>query len=127
MDSRHESLKEGCLNHLIMAINDYMTDNIDALMEDSILLEEMIEICNRIYLYLGVKVDTENILSKHNLLSTDVVLFPYVPDPEGNKILNDADFKKLIAGIKKIISEPTMHADGVLRNKILHVMDEYEL
>jgi hypothetical protein len=127
MDSRHESLKEGFLNHLIVTINTYMVDNIDSFIVDEPLQTELRDICKRIYHYLGVDVDTENILSKHNLLSKDVVVFPAVPDPEGSKILKDDEFNHLIILIKKSMEIKAETNDDRLRKQILHVIDEYEL
>ena len=100
MDSRHESLKEGFLNHVIMTINTFMMDNLDLLVTNKNLRDEIANICKHIYSYLDIDVDTDNILSKHNLLSKDVVLFPCIPDPEANKILGEDDFRKLIQVIK---------------------------
>ena len=126
MDPRHESLKEGFLNHVIMTINNYILDNIDLIVQDQTLHDEMMTICARIYTYLDVNVDTENILSKHNLLSKDVVVFPNVPDPEANKILNDSDFEKLISEIKNLVQQETAD-EGRLKKHILRVIEEYEL
>lgn len=123
MDCRHESLKEGLLNHLITTINTYMLENIDTLVIDETLLHELAAICQAIYRYLGVSVDTSNILSRHNLLSKDVVVFPEVPDPEANKILSNADFGHLIFAIQQIAEKK----DDVLSERILRVIDEYQL
>ena len=128
MDSRHESLKEGFANHVILAINTYITNNIDTLLLDKILRDEFAAICKRIYAYLGVDVDTDNILSNRNLLSKDIVLFPAVLDPEANKILNDAEFENLVATIKTIIAEKKQLSDhGVIEMQIDEIMHEYEL
>lgn len=120
MDSRHESLKEGFLNHLIMAINTYMVDNLDSIVEDKTIQDEISEICKHIYAYLDIDVDTDNILSKHNLLSKDLVLFPCIPDPEANKILGDEAFMQLIQTIKQ-------GCKGQLRKEIHCVLEAFEL
>lgn len=125
MDPRHESLKEGFLNHVIMTINSYILDNIDTLVKDKTLHDELLHICKRIYHYLDVDVDSENILSNHNLLSKDVVVFPNIPDPEANKILDDADFEKLILEIKKLVEQKS--SDGIINKHIMRVIEEYEL
>src|SRR5260221_13698472 len=117
MDPRHESIKEGFLNHLIMTINTYMLDNIDLVVQDQNLHDEMMDICKQVYAYLDVNVDTENILSRHNLLSKDVVVFPNIPDPESNKILNDSGFEKLIHEIKGLIQKKSAD-EGVLKKHI---------
>jgi hypothetical protein len=128
MDSRHESLKEEFANHVIMTINTYMTNNIDTLVEDNILKNKLTDICKRIYFYLGVNVDVINILSNHNLLSTDVVVFPGVPDPEGSKILNDDEFEKLMDAIKNILNHKKKLSDnGILKKQIFTIIDEYAL
>src|SRR5690349_21323472 len=109
MDSRHESFKEGLLNQLITIINNYIKDNTDELVIDHHTLIEISDICKRIYRYLGVEVDINGILSKHNLLSIDVVLFPHIPDPESRKILNESDFQTLMTEIKSISNKKTTH------------------
>lgn len=128
MDSRHESQKEGFANQVILTINTYIINNIDTLLKDKILREEFADICKRIYAYLGVVVDIDNTLSNHNLLSKDIVLFPVVPDPEGSKILNDAEFENLVAAIKNIIHKKKPLSDhGIIKMQIDEIMDEYAL
>ncbi len=125
MDPRHESLKEGFINHIIMTINIYMQENIDSLVQDESSLNEMMYICKQIYSYLDVKVDTDNILSRHNLLSKDVVTFPCIPDQEANKIFRDDAFDQLLLKIKLLLEENTH--DERLRKQLLRVIEEYEL
>lgn len=121
MDTRHESIKEGFANHIILTINNYILNNIDTLVSDKILQNELIDICERIYLYLGMEVDCENILSNHNLLSKDVVVFPHATDPEASKILNDIDFEKLIHAIKNTLQQ---FKNTDLKDKLLDIVSE---
>src|SRR6185437_13346232 len=100
MDVRHQSFKEALLNQIITTINKYINENVDSLLENKSLQSEIKYICKHIYDYLTIPVDIDGILSKHNLLSIDVVLFPIISDPEANRILNNGDFKKLINEIK---------------------------
>jgi len=101
MDPRHESLKQAVLNHLIQSINQYLIDHTDQLVKNEFVLNEIAAITKPIYHYLGMNINSDEILSKHNLLSIDVVLFPIATDPEADKKLNDAEFGNLISMLSK--------------------------
>lgn len=129
MDPRHEPLKEAFLNHLITTINFYIQQHLNDLVNHPDVIHEIDCIAREIYRYLGIKVDVEAILSRHNLLSIDVVLFPSVADTEANKILTDEAFKKLVSEIKLILKQHrdflTVNKD--LENNVSHLFQEYEL
>jgi hypothetical protein len=131
MDVRHQSFKEALINQIITIINKYINENIDSLLKNESLQSEIKYICKHIYDYLNIPVDIDGILSKHNLLSIDVVMLPLVTDPEANRILNNGDFKKLINEIKltlinqKNIKE-TAH-NSFIRKNILNLFNENQL
>lgn len=118
MDSRHESLKTGLLNQIIAAINLYIQTDTDTLVANDILRETIQKICSQIYAYLGVSVDTEEILSKKNLLSINTVFLPTVTDPEASKILNDQEFLKLM----DMLGNGVKHLEGNLRENIQKIL-----
>lgn len=105
MDSRHESYKELLLNQLVSKINTFVKANTDNIVSNPVLHKQLKQMTHCIYKYLGASsnVDTESILSKHNLLSIDVVLFPLVHEATANKILNEAEFEHLMSHLQYII------------------------
>lgn len=110
MDPRHESFKQGLLNHIINTINLYIRDNTDAIVQSPFLLNAVRGICKRIYAYLGVPVDVDEIISRQNLLSIDVVMLPAVEDPEAGKILNEDDFLHLLEYIHEELQRSALAA-----------------
>jgi|GEM_PF-5346697 hypothetical protein len=129
MDSRHESFKEGLLNHLINVINGFVQANTDSILANELLCGKISDICERIYEYLGVNIDIEDILSKHNLLSIDVVLFPTIADPEAGKILRETDFRNLISEIRLItqINDSLSPSDDLLRKEINNALHDFTI
>lgn len=128
MDTRHESLKEGMLNHIITTVNAYIQSNTDTLVTNPVMRSTLQDICRRIYAYLGVNVDVSDILSKKNLLSIDTVMLPIIPDPEGNRILNDTGFMMLMKEIENHIHKlkDSHSGDGLLRKNLSEIVDEYK-
>lgn len=129
MDSRHESFKQGLLNHLIIAINTYIQNNTDSFIGDEYVQNNIAKICDQIYHFFGVTVDIYGVLSKHNLLSIDVVLFPTVSDPEASKILKESDFIKLIEHIEVITTshQTDTPAQSVFKQIIKNALQEYQM
>ncbi|MBX3708785.1 MAG: hypothetical protein KIT56_08605 [Gammaproteobacteria bacterium] len=129
MDPRHESFQEELLNQLITIINCYLKNNIDTIVVNQRLQDQIKNICNKIYPYLGLKVDVDGILSKHNLLSIDVVFFPKVTDPEANKIFREDAFLTLIDEIYSIINEKhtLLSHDLMLSREIINLLQTHEL
>lgn len=128
MDARHESFKQDVINHLLTLVNQYVAEQTDHLVADSDCLAEISHLCEPIYDYVGIDVDVHNILSKHNLLSIDVVLFPHVDDPEASQSLSEAGFKKLIAQIKLALTSNTSSSgNNTLKTNILNILAEYKL
>lgn len=126
MDPRHESYKQGMLNHIINTINVYMKDHTDTFVVNDSAQEKIKHICKQIYRYLGVRVDVDGVISRHNLLSIDVVTLPVVEDPEAQRILKQDDFVRLIediyAGLNKMNG---VSAEDELYARIRHVVEEY--
>ncbi|VVC75792.1 hypothetical protein AQUSIP_10890 [Aquicella siphonis] len=125
MDPRHESFKQGLLNHVISTINSYMKDNMDAFVASETSQEKARKICKHIYQYLGVAVDVDGIISKHNLLSIDVVMLPVVDDPEARKILKQDTFLALLEHIHGILQQPASPQDDELSMRIHEVLTQY--
>lgn len=122
MDSRHESFKEALLNKIITLINVYIQNHTDQYIENTLLQTQIHRICQQIYQYLGMQVDVSGVLSKHNLLSVDVVLFPLIADTESNQILSDQGFKKLMEDIRQLLQDNNLS----LQKNILALLDEYQ-
>lgn len=104
MDARHETFQQEILNQVISTINQYIKNNTDDLLLDNILQDQIKEISKHIYLYSKIAVDVEGILSKHNLLSIDVVLFPLILDVNDEVFIN-SDFEQLLTTINAIIQQ----------------------
>ncbi len=108
MDARHEPFQQEILNQLITTINIYIKNNTDKLVITATLHKAIKDICRHIYLYSKRDVDVDGILSKHNLLSIDVVFFPLVVVE--NNILSDTDFNQLMLIIHSSINQdPSFH------------------
>ncbi len=105
MDPRHESLEREILNQLIMIVNRYIEENIDDLLNDEIIQREIKTICKMIYGFVGMNIDVDGFLSKHNLLSIDVVLFPLLANVAESRFHSSEKFPDLIAHLKMLIDE----------------------
>ncbi len=125
MDARHEPLQQEILNQLISKMNDYIKDNIDELVSNKILQDQIKAICKLIYYYSKLEVDIDGILSKHNLLSTDVVFFPAISEIE-NQISLEDDFAKLIAMIKSIVKQdkPSNQTNAYFFQQMDHIIQQ---
>lgn len=126
MDPRHESQKQAVLNHLIQSINTYLIDHTDQLVKNEFVLNEISGITKSIYHYLGMNIDSDEILSKHNLLSIDVVLFPTATDPEADKKFNDAEFANLMSMLsKKLQMKPESQLQQDFQNNLSNVINAF--
>lgn len=122
MDPRHESLKRAALTQLIIVINHYIQHNIDDIFASDVIYNEVQGICKSIYTFIGIEVDVDTILSKQNLLSIDMVLFPHLDDiVESQFEVND--FNHLINTIK-IFTHQTDNGSELTQN-IHEILNNY--
>jgi hypothetical protein len=101
VDSRHESLDQEVLNHLICCINNYVKNNLDEIVVNDHLLNEMKIISQYIYGYVQMPLDLEHLFSKKNFLSIDIVFLPLI-DEVNNE--NQHNLRMLIANISSTIN-----------------------
>jgi hypothetical protein len=127
MDSRHESLREGLLNHFIHILNAYIASDTDTLVEDDSLRHAIQSMCHQIYQFFGEAVDVDGILSKHNLLSIDVVLLPLIPDPEPSTLLKKTEFSNFVNEMEMNINQlndTSLHCIH-LKTNLTQVLNDY--
>jgi hypothetical protein len=128
MDSRYEPFPQEILNQLISIINTLIQENTDDLLMNEVLRDRVKKIGEYIYLYTEHDVDVSGILSKHNLLSIDVVLFPLIYEIANHVTLVD-NFDELISRIKSLISQENSSkslndVDALFIQKIKHVLEQ---
>lgn len=104
MDPRHQSSDEYIFNEIIAAVNHYITDHVDYLcdMRNKKIRRYIKQVCQSVYEYAGVSVDIDAILAKKNLLSIDVVLFPYVRDEDFTKKHDHRMYMQVVRQIIKL-------------------------
>jgi len=124
MDPRHESPERAALTQLIILINHYIQNNIDDIFANEMIYQEIKGICETIYFFLGVEVDVETILSKQNLLSIDMVLFPHLNDVTENKFHQSKEFNQVITTIK-LFTKYKINNECELNKSIIEIVNNY--
>lgn len=119
MDSRHESLQQQTLNHLINVFNNYISQNIDTFLQKDELHNDVKEMAKTIYHCAGKQVEVELILAKENLLSIDRVPLPIIDE----MLPNEEDFLKLLGEIKSVSEK--QNGDPDLRKSLVDILMDF--
>lgn len=100
MDARHESLAHETVNQLIEFINHYIAQHTDEVVSHMDLLEDMKMITSDIYQLAGRAIEVEAMLSRQNLLSTDVVCLPLIDE----MVVEDNEFDEFLVNMEMILA-----------------------
>lgn len=99
MDVRHETSKEAIINQLIQYMNQLILSQTDALAKNDKWRNHLMILCQSIYLFTGMPVEHEKILSNKNLLSIDVVLLPEIHNISSVIISNQERYQVMYAAL----------------------------
>lgn len=113
MDPRHESLEQELLNDLINLLNQYIQEQTDELLEKPELCKELKEIADYIYSHVKLNVEVDEIFSKKNFLSIDIVPLPFLGEEMLMQAHSPKDPQKIIKATQTIMAN---YADSYLHD-----------
>lgn len=99
MDPRHESRAQEILNQIIELINQLLRET----PADVISNPDIKTIAHLIYDYAQMKVDVDDTLAKHNLLSVDMVLLPHIEELITNVSIKP--FSQFFASVETVLAK----------------------
>jgi hypothetical protein len=120
MDARHEALEQSIVNELIEIMNHTMRERTEALLSNKALCDDIKAIATVIYHYAQMWVDVEGVISKQNVLSTDVVLLPMVITISTPEI----SFTQVMESIASVIEKKS--GSDVFYHDIQAILNKYD-